>query len=1282
MGRKSKMTEEKDQMTLAQLKRERSSLQDEVSELCVDLDELLQGNLNIDTKVVINMMSDIDRNHMSHKDMCCALTERLSAEGQDSSYLEKRQKTVDKIVQACVKRAQEALKVHTSKQIEGENERRKREMKCEAEKLQQQLSALNTAMAALDTKDTLVQTNSHHTDSVSLNSSSIYRTQSPDTTVSFQSATQNVGSQERSPQIDDCDQVKTLLKYISHAALDMPKPELLTFNGDQQMYTKFICCFDTNVANKPIDGDAKLNYLIQLCQGEAKRIVDPYVFIRGEKGYMQAREALDKRYGKKHKVLRAHIETLTKGKPLRVGCKGDLFRFLEDLNITQVTLESMGRAGELDTNDTMQKLVLRLPIGLRHKWVSKSVQILKAKGREGCFSEFRSFLEDISEEYDSMYSAEALGEEVGKHKDRSPPNKDRSVNYTSQTNKACVQCGNGCRAVEDCPEFKKLNVRQRLAAVRTHQLCLFCLKAGHMVRACRKASKCTVPNCKFTHHNLLHEWASGSQNEIQSGPLSNSGGVHCTSVESQGRNYKVSIAIVPVTVRGIGGKLVDTFALLDSGSDISLVDQELLKELNIKGKQQSYSITTVNQTESIQHGMEVYLDVKSYYGGRFTRINRMWSVRKLPVSLNGLPQSEELSMFPHLKGIKIPKVNGKKVGMLIGSDMPDLVCPYQVRRGNAGQPWAMRCKLGWAVMGKFPVSNNNCQNTEGQTHFISSQYNVPGQLDSADLTSRGLLAKEAGKCNVWLNEPKLLLDSEDKWPCSDTQLEADESDLEVSSSMNVNVVTTAPIGCNVLWERYSSFLKLKKVCAWCLRFKHNLMAKCSLRGKTVLQGDLTVLELELAETAVVQAVQNEVYSDEITRLQNGRLVKLSSSIAKLKPRLLDGVLRISSRTDTPVEVGPILLPGKHAIAKLIIRRAHIEVGHLGCNSTLVQVREKYWITKGISSVRHVLAKCMICKRQHARPVQQLMATLPKVRTTPDEPPFTNVGLDFFGPFSVRQRRSTVKRYGLILVCMSTRAVHIEITHSLETNSVLMGLSRFIARRGKPSSVYCDNGTSIVKADKVLTEELKVLQKSKLYKDCIEKGIEFIYRAPLCSYMGGVYERLIRSVRAILFALCRQQTLHDEGLITFMCTVEKILNGRPITQINSSVGDPKPLTPNMLLLLRSNEGVPEALCKQNDNYHQRRWAQIQYMSDVFWRRWVKEYLPSLHKRQKWLRETKAVKKGDLVLLQESNCPRGLWPLALVVDTQVSHDGLIRSCIVKKGKVELKRALSSICMLESC
>ena len=113
----------------------------------------------------------------------------------------------------------------------------------------------------------------------------------------------------------------------------------------------------------------------------------------------------------------------------------------------------------------------------------------------------------------------------------------------------------------------------------------------------------------------------------------------------------------------------------------------------------------------------------------------------------------------------------------------------------------------------------------------------------------------------------------------------------------------------------------------------------------------------------------------------------------------------------------------------------------------------------------MLHSCFGCKRRHSPALQQKMADLPLDRVNPGNPPFTFVGIDCFGPFYVRHKRSLVKRYGVMFNCLVVRAVHIEIAHSLETDSFIQSLRRFAARRGQVKEMRSDNGTNFLGGEK-------------------------------------------------------------------------------------------------------------------------------------------------------------------------------------------------------------------------
>ena len=195
-------------------------------------------------------------------------------------------------------------------------------------------------------------------------------------------------------------------------------------------------------------------------------------------------------------------------------------------------------------------------------------------------------------------------------------------------------------------------------------------------------------------------------------------------------------------------------------------------------------------------------------------------------------------------------------------------------------------------------------------------------------------------------------------------------------------------------------------------------------------------------------------------------------------------------------------------------------------------------------------------------------------------------------------------------------------------------------------------------------------------------MKWIFNPPSGSHFGGVWERCIRTVRKVLNALLKEQTLDDEGLTTLMCEIESIVNGRPITRLSDDPSDCEALTPNHLLLLRSGPNLSPGFFRKEDTHSRRRWRQVQYMADVSWRRWVHEYLPQLQERQKWSNPSRNFAVGDVVLVVDDRIPRSSWPLGRVAEVHKnSKDNRVRSVSVKTRTTMLDRPIDKIVLLES-
>ncbi|KAL7826204.1 hypothetical protein SRHO_G00340030 [Serrasalmus rhombeus] len=348
--------------------------------------------------------------------------------------------------------------------------------------------------------------------------------------------------------------------------------------------------------------------------------------------------------------------------------------------------------------------------------------------------------------------------------------------------------------------------------------------------------------------------------------------------------------------------------------------------------------------------------------------------------------------------------------------------------------------------------------TKEQWRYVGSANNP------ADAASRGVRAVSLMSKHWWTG-PDFLRREETHWPIIGKLMSTDLKDLEVRN-VQVHWTTVTDNPTIKFLEYYSQWNHFKRALAWFLRLKDILKTK--IQGKDAVKINsaqnvgsqcLSVDELERAENAVISYVQNSIFHEEVEALQKGKQVKLTSNISSLDPILENGILRVGGRFNKmamPIsQQHPAILPKNSHISRLIMRHIHQTLGHSGRNHVLSKLRQHYWIPSANSLARRTIKECVLCRRLQGKAGEQKMADLRAERITPDLSPFTHVGIDYFGPIEVKKGRGTAKRYGVIFTCLVSRAIHLEVANSLDTDACINALRRFICRRGPVATIRTD-----------------------------------------------------------------------------------------------------------------------------------------------------------------------------------------------------------------------------------
>ena len=546
-----------------------------------------------------------------------------------------------------------------------------------------------------------------------------------------------------------------------------------------------------------------------------------------------------------------------------------------------------------------------------------------------------------------------------------------------------------------------------------------------------------------------------------------------------------------------------------------------------------------------------------------------------------------------------------------------------------------------------------------QWEYISTNENP------ADLASRANTPRDLDR-SMWVRGPQFL------WEKCQVSEFPNLPELLPETAKEGKVLKTVILEnsfISFLADKINDWLKLVGIVRNLLSLKSKLDQARQRLGMVLAPRNGKVRNADAVDT-IIKLTQNDMFKDTVAVLNSGKNLPENNKLIELTPFIQDGILRVGGRIKNSslpfCSKHPVLMPSNHPVTKILIEYYHKCVGHQGRHLTHAEIRMNgFHVLNGKSIIRNFLSDCNMCKRLRGPMMTQQMASLPRDRLE-EVPPFCNTGLDVWGPVIISEKRATRstsaqrKVWVLILVCLVSRAVHVEIIPSLDTTAFRNGLQRFISVRGKPKIIRSDNGTNFVSAhNQMVNVNLEVIE-SNLNK----YDIEWMFNPPYASHFGGVYERKIGSIKRVLegtMALMVKSRLNYDEFHTLLMEACAIVNNTPLTDISDDANDPAPITPASLLLLRGDSNPPDLeQFSERDlgQYGRLRHKRVQYLAEQFWVRWRKEFITTLHRRHKWKTRKSCVGVNDVVLVKNKSAKRNEWLLGRVIDCKKSDDGLVR------------------------
>ena len=483
-------------------------------------------------------------------------------------------------------------------------------------------------------------------------------------------------------------------------AIQLPKTELQTFDGDPLKYWIFLRSFENTVDKQTVDTNAKLTRLLQYCTGKARKVIQCCSVIEPELGYIKAKSLLRERFDNDYVIVEAWIQKISGGTSLESSDRVALQDFSDDLKNCYETLSAMDKLSEIGNQRSLVQIIQKLPVYLQNQWRKKAHFIFKSIGKVH-FKDVVDFVQEAAKvANDPVFGNIADGQkdrpqtlhknklvrrdrplssfntQSDRHHYTAQPN---SIDNRSKNDRSCPLCESS-RTLFGCDAFK-MRVENRLKLVHEKRLCYNCLLPGHYAFRCNKEATCTVAGCRRKHTRFLHVpninvyRAGDADNKINAPVMktdshaSTAGqaqngyvdSVECNVTGARNRSNitnKIALPIVPVRFNTLhGDHFVDMFALLDSGSTNTFCSAKLVNKLGIHGIKEELSLTILEKECSVTDTTVVSLVVADKDSQNNIDIPRVYVRPRLPIHFDSILTTEEIDGWPHLHGLELPESN-------------------------------------------------------------------------------------------------------------------------------------------------------------------------------------------------------------------------------------------------------------------------------------------------------------------------------------------------------------------------------------------------------------------------------------------------------------------------------------------------------------------------------------------------------------------------------------------------------------------------------------------------
>ena len=563
---------------------------------------------------------------------------------------------------------------------------------------------------------------------------------------------------------------------------------------------------------------------------------------------------------------------------------------------------------------------------------------------------------------------------------------------------------------------------------------------------------------------------------------------------------------------------------------------------------------------------------------------------------------------------------------------------------------------------------------------------VPTACNPADCASRGISPTALFNLTLWWEGPPWL--KEDPIPIPKQPPRKPLPD----AGHPVNVLQAYHSVAEDISTLPYSYPHIMAIAAWCLQFSTRI--KEGRPNPDTRTKQLTGRERQEAERWMLKEAQRRTFQKDIIRLQGSKELSRDSRLKTLTPFLdKHHLLRVGGRLDNsslPATLShPIICDSKDPLMVKYFEHLHLTLCHCGPSLLLAHSGAKLHILGARKLSRKICSCCIACRKCRPRTKTQFMADLPSPRVNAS-PPFTHCGMDYAGPFNIKmgyvRKPVLLEAHVCVFVCLSTKAIHLEVVSDSSTPAFIAALQRFISRRGCPQHLYSDNGGNFVGARNSCHKLYSFLKDQKNDEDiqhflATHHQISWHNIPAFSPHMGGLWEAAVKGMKTHLKRVMGTTRFTFEELTTIICRIEACLNSRPLIPMTSHNPDGLvTLTAGHFLTSKSPSSYPEDPAPLNNLQLLKKWSLCQAVVQQFWTRWSKEYLNSLQARTKWQSATPNLQAEDVVAIK----PQGKfipchWPLGRITRTLPGKDGRVRVVELQTPTGLLQRAITQVALI---